>query len=88
MCLPPVEGDTLLILRGGSLDALPPEDDAMGQTWTTLPRALVVAVVVAGCSEPTEDARDGWLLNTLVEDKAGSSVSMPGSPIASSTNWD
>ena len=40
----------------------------MGQTWTTLPRALVVAVVVAGCSEPTEDARDGWLLNTLVED--------------------
>jgi hypothetical protein len=27
-------------------------------------------------------------MNTLLEDKAGSSVSTPGSPIASSTNWD
>jgi hypothetical protein len=25
---------------------------------------------------------------TLLEDKAGSSVSTPGSPITSSTNWD
>ena len=27
-------------------------------------------------------------MNTLLEDKAGSSVSTPGSPIASSTYWD